>query len=91
MSFDQSLYFTHHPRLPFWKNLDGFAYCYILYTALSVENSRLSEGLQALLFQGGPVRSDQIRLKQFCSWRRASSGHVLMNWVLGGVCFLRGV
>lgn len=53
MSFDQSLYFTHHPRLPFWKNLDGFAYCYILYTALSVENSRLSERLQHWGFANG--------------------------------------
>lgn len=62
------------------KTPDGFGHCHLLCTALNVEMDR----------SPGPTEIDQaVRSKQSRSWRNASSGHVLMTRVLGGVWFLR--
>lgn len=79
-SSDQSLYFSRDPRFPVRKN------CYILNTALIVEKDRLGEALQVLLF-----KDESVCQINTCSWMKAPSGHVLVTWVLGGVCFLRMV
>lgn len=44
--------------------------------AVNVEKNRLSDYLQ---FGNGPVPKSPV------------AGHVLMTWVLGGICFLRGL